>query len=760
MKKYLSKKLTGRLCTALVCGLLFTAGGQWEKAEAADKEDLYGAENGVSVIEVPDRVSGIKKLVVIAENGTVGHGDVTHSSYTNLKSGAAFSVYGGEWNDVYGGLNKIHLDKINVQNNRVNISGGTVTGDIYGGCTYNGSANGNRIVISGKTSIAGDGKNIYGGYSDFSGFNVDDNSVIITGGTFSGKRTIYGSYADKSSGAAAQNNTVAISGGTFEGEVNIYGGSAGGGIAQNNTVIISGGTFEGKVNIDGGYASGGIAINNTVTISGGNFKDDGVIIDGGRAPNIVQNNTVNLIGIGGMLNGISHNGEVLKLGIIGSGHTLNITGTGTVVTNVRDFANVNFIINSGMKNNDTMLKVNFGLPTTTFLGKKAVNVKAEAGANLQAGTVINLVHKVDAEELKLPNPTAENKGVNIYKSGVSANFATVDLLALDDDGDGIANDLVLTVKENVSIADNAELGTNAKNMVETRAAGLAVVNEGVDFMTGQGLSQAKLAAKTATAEGSKGFAPFAAMGGGNMRYNSGSHVDSKSWHGAVGVAKEIGDLTLGFAVGYGRSSFDSYNAGGIHGSGDSKGTGFTVLSQWQKDKGVHYEAALQAGRVKNDYSANLSGFDTHYDESSNYYGLTLGGGKEFVLSDKNSVDVYGLYFWSHTNGSDTVTNHGDRMSFDAINSHRLRLGSRFTREVNKVSSLYAGLAWQYEFKGDARATINGQGAPSPSLKGHSGLLEIGWKANAGKNFTVDLGLNGWAGKQQGISGNVGFEWKF
>ena len=70
------------------------------------------------------------------------------------------------------------------------------------------------------------------------------------------------------------------------------------------------------------------------------------------------------------------------------------------------------------------------------------------------------------------------------------------------------------------------------------------------------------------------------------------------------------------------------------------------------------------------------------------------------------------------------------------------------------------LAWQYEFSGKAKATVNGDAAPAPSLKGSSGMLELGWKVAAEENFTVDFNVNGWTGKQRGVMGGVNMQWKF
>ncbi len=96
-----------------------------------------------------------------------------------------------------------------------------------------------------------------------------------------------------------------------------------------------------------------------------------------------------------------------------------------------------------------------------------------------------------------------------------------------------------------------------------------------------------------------------------------------------------------------------------------------------------------------------------------------------------------------------------------MNSHRIRIGARFTHKVNEKNSFYGGLAYQYEFKGDARAHFSGNAAPSPSVKGSSGMLELGWQVKPGDGpLTLDLGFTGWAGRQRGGSVQLGATWSF
>ena len=137
-----------------------------------------------------------------------------------------------------------------VVNNRVTVSGGTVTGRVFGGETNGkGNATDNSVTISGGTVK----ENIYGGGTTFG--NAEKNEVNISGGIVTGEvKGGDGEYAEK--------NEVNISGGMVTGEVK--GGD--GKYAKKNEVNISGGMVIGDVK--GGYTIHGEATGNSIILSG------------------------------------------------------------------------------------------------------------------------------------------------------------------------------------------------------------------------------------------------------------------------------------------------------------------------------------------------------------------------------------------------------------------------------------------------------------------------------------------------------------
>ena len=258
-----------------------------------------------------------------------------------------------------------------------------------------------------------------------------------------------------------------------------------------------------------------------------------------------------------------------------------------------------------------------------------------------------------------------------------------------------------------------------------------------------------------------------------MRAQSGSYVDTKGFGLNVGFAREIanpqGKLLFGPVVEYGGGNYDSYleDAAGTHGEGKAHYFGVGLMARQVNHDGLYYEGSLRGGRVNSDYKTTMDTLGkVDYDSSSNYFAAHLGVGKAFSIGNGNTLDGYLKYFYSHQAG-DTTTIHienaaDERGSFSSVDSHRLRIGARLTHKVNDRNSFYGGLAYQYEFGGEARAHFSSGGnVPSPSVKGGSGMLELGWQVKPGETpLTLDLGLTGWAGKQRGGSVQLGATWKF
>lgn len=566
----------------------------------------------------------------------------------------------------------------------------------------------------------------------------------------------------------ASNNTVTMTGGTVG---SISGGDGGTGPgtatdANGNTVTVSGGTIKGNVTGGSVAADGKSASNNTITISGtAQFENPDMglaAIYAGQsygAGGTASNNTVNIlvpVTIAGEIMG----GDVMDGGT-SSNNTLNIAAVGVNAGNIYGFQNINFFLPSTTVAGATMLNVTgTALVTDTTFGVAAQSgltslSKGDSVTLLKAQTLTADDTLKTTTDLKVPTgiTTSTNYEFEITKSGTDSIIATV--TKADDEG-------------------SQEL---SKSPVETRAATTTFINSGADILASQGFAQAANAvaletaaqAKNGTpAQQLKGFTPFAAFGGSSLRAKSGSHVDTKGFGLNVGFAREIpnkhGKLLFGPIVEYGGGNYASHLDNGTRGDGKSHYFGIGVMARQINNSGLYYEGSLRGGRADSDYKSVINNQTVDYDSSSNYFAAHAGIGKVFSLGGNNTLDGYLKYFYSHQGGDD-VTIHGsttgdESWDFDTVNSHRVRIGARLTHKVNERNSFYGGLAYQYEFDGEARAHYNGNGTPSPSIKGSSGMLELGWQVKPGGPLTLDLGVTGWAGKQRGASVQLGATWSF
>ena len=584
--------------------------------------------------------------------------------------------------------------------------------DVYGG--YNEgteAAKNNKVFIkSGKMG------SVYGGYSYIGDGDVVENRVFISGGTTS---TVYGG---ESYYGEATKNKVYISGGTMS---SVYGGRSSSGDATGNSVNISSGMITGSVY--GGYSYNGDATGNSVTISG--------------RPVFDENETV-------LYGGFS------KIGGDVSGNTLNIHTKGLQAANVKGFDEYNFYLQNDTKADVTLLTLTGGNDSdkTTYITKSKINVGMEGSAPaLRIGDSVTLLENTNG--ITADNTTDYGPEM---RQGVSVVYDIT--TGLNEDG----HKLVTTI-------DGGKVLEQTKSPVETQAATAAFLNSGADMLAGSGI--ASMSEATSAEDG----AIFGVMGGGSMRYKTGSYADVKGYNLAMGFGKAVnnnaGRLTFGPFIEYGKGEYTSHLDDGIRGDGNTKYYGVGVLARQDNNSGVYYEGSLRYGRMDADYaSGDMIGalgskVYSSYDSSSAYYGAHIGIGKVNKLNDTTKADVYAKFMYTHQNGDSIALRGegaGEVYDFDAVDSTRVRVGARVSKAYNNRGTGYAGLAYEYEFDGEAKATVLGFSTPSPSIKGSSGLLELGYilQAKGANDPAIDINLQGWGGKKQGFTGNVNFVWKF
>ena len=656
----------------------------------------------------------------------------------------------------------------NANNNITTVNGGNFERGVYlfGGRANNtGNADGNTVNVTNGT-IGGYHAFAWGGKADTG--NAMGNTVNISGGVIAdstadpndryfdaktyadyvqGAAEIYGGYT--MNGTAAD-NIVNISGGTIasNGECVVYGGYSKVGDATGNTVNISGGTAKKRLTIFGGFATNGNATGNTIVVTGGNSSGL-VYLNGGVTMSSTGNATGNTVEIyapapltvvaGGTYlawDGSSFTWSKTNSGDLKTGNKILLAAYGITAQNIYNFETWAFQV-PATASSSTMLTLTDG--SDGDLAGTKIELTADSNAALSTGQTIQLV---------------SSKNALNYNGATSGTLHQGTALQYDYTLNNSTNSLSATLGQQ-------SVNSETKSLVETREAQSAFLNRGADLLITQGFEQADMAAQT----DKRNWSPFFASQAGNNRYNTGSHVDNSGWSSILGMSKAYGSWLAGVAVEYGNGDYDSY-MNSMHGKGDTKYTGVAMFARKAAARGLYYEGSIRGGQSKADYtSSDFTGYKgtaVHYNTDSNYWGAHLGIGKVIPVSRTDDLDVSLRYLYSHSGSDNVQLSTGENYAFDAVNSHRLRTGLRWTRRFNDANAMYAGIAYQYEFNGDARASYKGFGLASPSLKGSSGMLELGYRVKPSEDLplTIDFNVTGWTGVQRGVTGQVGFTYNF
>lgn len=317
-----------------------------------------------------------------------------------------------------------------------------------------------------------------------------------------------------------------------------------------------------------------------------------------------------------------------------------------------------------------------------------------------------------------------------------------------------------------------------KAYAEARAANLAFLNQGSDLIMSQGFGSAL--AVTASPGWKAGT--FGALSGGWSRYDTGSHVDVKglSMLVGVGVGNDAGPgrFAAGIFFEAGWGSYNTYNAfsnGDVEGDGNTDYYGGGLLARYDVTsdtlKGLYVDFAARVGHTSTDFNSDdikytssiPNGFlgDADFDINSMYYGLMAGIGYQWSLTEKATLDLSGHFIWTHQESDSTDVYFND-VTFDDANSLRLRLGGRFSYAVSDNFSPYIGAYWDYEFDGEAKAKVNGWKVDSPDLEGSTGVGELGLTLRpvADSGFSMDLGVQGYVGVREGVTGSLQLKYEF
>ncbi len=408
-------------------------------------------------------------------------------------------------------------------------------------------------------------------------------------------------------------------------------------------------------------------------------------------------------------------------------------------------ANLTLVLPAGLASGDTFLTVNT--------------------ANL-AGTNLSIDNRLARLGL--------NDTVVLLDAFGSINGTPVSLVVTTDAGEIFTLTLTQT-QLTAMLSALSPTGTEYERLkayAEGRAATLAFVNQGTDLILNQGMGSALFATK------GPGFhlGSFAAGSGGWSRYNTGSHVDVDGFSMLTGLAigngLPLGRVTLGAFFEGGLGNYNSHNSfsnyASVKGDGDTSYYGGGLLGRFDVTGGVlsgaYVDASARLGRAETEFSSGdirYNGNRADFDAASMYWGTHAGLGYQWSFTEQAMLDLSAKLLWTRQDG-DNVDVHDDKVRLDDADSLRTRLGGRFSYAMNEYITPYAGAYWEREFDGKQRSSVNGVDIDSPSLEGDTGVGELGLTVKPVKDsdFSFDLGVQGYTGVREGVTGSLQLKFEF
>ena len=696
---------------------------------------------------------------------------------TNANNVSFDGVISGSGSITKTGAGTLILSGTNTYSGGTTISAGTLKGNI---------ASGTDLSIADSAIYDGDNKARSVGGLNGAGKILNTNGLTVQSGDFAG-------IIDNSNTSLLKNGagTLTLTGNNaYTGSTTISEGTLKGNIASGTDLSIAdSATYDGanKARSVGGLNGGGKILNtNGLTVQSGDFA--GIIDNSNTSLLKTGAGTLTLSGTNTYTGMTTVRSGTLALGSDLTSNQLTLYGGTVFDRGSHNHSLDNGILSvNGANGQSSMYKGDLSARNATLnfispvhptqpllrvtgdadVSGSACNVGLAGGTSLASGSTLTLL-EVDPDKTLTANNLQRGNGIVQIGSTV-AHDITADV------------NLDPTTRRLNAVTAQVSPGRatdQSKALSEGFLGGLALNLQGADLVAGRGMDSAVRASSGTDDAERHGFAGFGALSGGSLRYNTGSHLDMNSLSLLTGLSWGIdlapGRLTLGAFFEYGNGSYDTHNsftnAASVDGDGNAYYLGGGILARMDFvniGPGRFYaEASGRAGKTHNEYDSSdlrdAAGRKADYDSSSPYYGLHFGTGYVWNINDAATLDLYGKYFWTRQQGDSVGLSTGEHLSFDDINSSRLRFGGRFAYILNEHVAPYIGAAWEHEFDGKARATTNGFDIDAPNLHGNTGIGELGISLtpSADLPLTVDLGVQGYTGKREGVTGSLMVKWEF
>ncbi len=579
--------------------------------------------------------------------------------------------------------------------------------------------NHNEISISDNSTVT---HKIFGGYAaveDDGTGSVSSNRVVIEDSTVN---EVFGAHSEKS---IVSGNSVSITGSKTG---NIYGGHSSSGEVSGNSITLTNSTVSGTVYA--GY-SGGVVKNNTVSITGANDLSAATLYGSSKKNAAVSRSSGN------------------------TGNRLNMTGYSGKMQNIGNFNWVDLSLDGiALSEEKPVIELTTG---TTDFSWTSVNIHTSADYAEAEGDGLKDRYELIANTnsssdggMTAENITLVNKELRI-RNGFSRN-AVYDIVY---DGENSID----------AVKNHDELLPGTDIFTEDQLAVAGFLSAGLDFALDRKLDC------SVTKDGTiPERCVYVDVRGEKLRHEarSGATLRTTGTHYVLGLKGKLNDredvekdVNGAIYLEAGRSNLRARTQW-AKGDGDGEYYGLGLIAEYRRHEGDFKGSYLQLhgriGKASSDYKGLVYDAGTGYvgyDENRTYWGYGLEAGYEWDVNESTRLDFAARYRALTLEGfTDRIA--GDRYEIDDLESHRTHLGLRLNYTGRKGMVPYIGAAWEYEFDSKVRGRAEGLELAEDSLKGSTGVGEIGIKINPSEDsrWTFDGSLKGYIGRTEGVAASL------
>lgn len=309
---------------------------------------------------------------------------------------------------------------------------------------------------------------------------------------------------------------------------------------------------------------------------------------------------------------------------------------------------------------------------------------------------------------------------------------------------------------------------NADVLLENRLASLALVSSGAQFVADSFMGTVRdgIASRDlGTKDQMYGKYLFAAGEGGTNRFGRGSHrFDLNGGSMITGSMSNVNGTYLGgfFEASWGHAISKQT---GLSAKGNIQSYGVGLLFFKDLTERFTVDGSVRLGYLSNRFKGNFYQFkdEADYKTQGLYTSLHLGANCDVPLTEQLGITLYGRYIFSYLDGDRETIGKG-RVSYKAkdASSHTIDAGAKAKVALMPNLNLVGGLGVMQTMGAHAKGSIEGATINRISINGTTGFseLQLQGRPSAASPWQFDVGLKGYAGARQGVTGNGRISYRF